>query len=85
MKRKYTGWDWYMLAVTVIAIWFWAETGDGLSGIIVFGTLWLIGSPFKFAGWASGRLNSRPCPVCGVRVRNGETQCGSCGTDFRLQ
>lgn len=85
MARKTTASDWYMFVVMLISVWVWIDTGNGLSGLIVFGLLWAIGIPFRAGAWASNRLNSRPCPVCGVRVRNGETQCGSCGTDFRLR
>jgi hypothetical protein len=85
MKRKYKASDWYMSVVILISGWVWLDTGNGFSAIIVFGLLWLIGIPFRAGAWASGRLNSRPCQVCGNRVANGETQCGSCGTDFRLR
>lgn len=69
----------------MFAISVWSSSGNGLSGLIVFGFFWALAIPFRAGAWATGRLNSRPCPVCGVRVRNGETQCGSCGTDFRLR
>ncbi len=85
MKRKITFYDIYMFVVTMIAISIWSSTGNGLSGLIVFGFFWAIGIPFRAGAWTLNRLNSRPCPVCGIRVPNGQTQCGSCGTDFRLQ
>ncbi|MCX6403062.1 MAG: hypothetical protein NT032_03925 [Actinobacteria bacterium] len=85
MRRKITFYDIYIFVATMLSLSIWGSTGNGLSGLIVFGFFWLIGIPFRASAWATSRLNSRPCPVCGVRVRNGETQCGSCGTDFRLQ
>jgi len=69
----------------MFALWTLGSTGSGLTALVIYGFLWLIGSPFKFTAWATSRLNSRPCPVCGNRVANGQTECGSCGTDFRLQ
>jgi hypothetical protein len=32
--------------------------------------------------WIVRRLNSRPCPRCGKRVRTGRMRCQSCGFDF---
>jgi len=35
-------------------------------------------------GWSAidSRLNSRPCPRCGHRVRNGKLVCDECSFDF---
>jgi hypothetical protein len=63
-----------------------ANTSNGFSIIAFFIWLtifWVIRAPFRAASWVSRRANSRPCPVCGIRIRNGETVCGSCGTDFK--
>lgn len=56
-----------------------------LAFVICWGFFWLLGLPFRFFGWINLQLTSRPCPVCGLPVRNGKTSCDSCGTDFRLR
>lgn len=85
-KYKVTGGQWFMFFAFLFAFWQAASTQGGFSAAVFFVwlvILWVIAAPFRVAGWTKRRLNSRPCPVCGVRVANGETSCGSCGTDFQ--
>ena len=87
-RRRYSGGQWFLSFALLFSGWV-AFSGDGkfnfLAFIIMFGILWLISAPFRVAGWAVRRANSRPCPVCGLRITNGETQCQSCGTDFTIR
>ncbi|MEY4348125.1 MAG: hypothetical protein RIS43_544 [Actinomycetota bacterium] len=76
---------WGQILVVFIAFML-SNTSNGFSVLAFFiwlGIFWIISAPFRAASWVSGRMNSRPCPVCGIRIPNGETVCGSCGTDFR--
>ena len=86
--RRYTGGQWFLSFALLFSVWV-AFSGDGdfnfLAFIIMFGILWLISAPFRVAGWAVRRANSRPCSVCGIRIPNGETACQSCGTDFTIR
>ncbi len=72
--------------LSVLLAFMLANTSSGFN-VIVFliwlAIFWVIAAPVRAASWVSRRANSRPCPVCGIRIPNGETVCGSCGTDFR--
>lgn len=47
--------------------------------------LLMIGTPVLLIVLLVRRSNaSRPCPQCGTRVKNGQTQCGACDYDFRI-
>ena len=89
-NRKYnvTGGQWFLFFAAVVSF-FAGFAGDGgwnfWTFFILFGMFWLISAPFRAVGWVNRRLNSRPCPVCGIRVTNGETSCARCGTDFRVR
>lgn len=56
--------------------------GVFLFWVVIF---WLISIPFRLFGWLGAFLTSRPCAVCGMRIKNGKTVCSSCGTDFRVR
>lgn len=46
----------------------------------------IVGLPVLLIVMLVRRSNgSRPCPHCGTRVKNGQTECGACDYDFRLQ
>lgn len=87
-KKKYTGGQIFLSFAFLFSVYV-AFGGEGgfslLAFLMMFSFLWLISAPFRMAGWAVRRANSRPCLVCGVRVANGETQCQSCGTDFTIR
>jgi hypothetical protein len=86
--RKYTGGQIFLWGAFFFSLYVGFGGSEGfslLAFLIMFGFLWLVSAPFRMAGWAIRRANSRPCPVCGIRVANGETQCQSCGTDFTIR
>jgi hypothetical protein len=86
--KKYTGGQIFLSLAFLFSVYV-ASGGEGgfslLAFLMMFTFLWLVSAPFRMAGWAVRRANSRPCPVCGIRVANGETQCQSCGTDFTIR
>jgi predicted nucleic acid-binding Zn ribbon protein len=89
-NRRYqvTGGQWFLFFAAMVAVWVGVQADGGFSfwaAFIVFGFFWLISAPFRAINWVNRRLNSRPCPVCGIRVPNGETQCAGCRTDFRIR
>ena len=86
--RKYTGGQIFLWGAFFFSIYVGFGGSGGFSFrafLMMFSFLWLVSAPFRMAGWAIRRANSRPCPVCGIRVANGETQCQSCGTDFTIR
>ncbi|MEY4323081.1 MAG: hypothetical protein RL410_862 [Actinomycetota bacterium] len=85
-KYKVTGGQWFMFFAMLFAFWSATSQSNGFDGgvfIVWLVILSVVSAPFRVAAWTKRRLNSRPCPVCGVRVPAGETSCASCGTDFR--
>ena len=78
---------WYGF-LTILLAFYLGFGDDGFSWFVFLFfwlVFWLIGLPFRFFGWIQIQLTTRPCPVCGLPVRNGKTSCDSCGTDFRLR
>lgn len=77
----------YNLVTALIAVYL-ANLDSGFSiGVFVFWLVifWLLSIPFRLFGWLGAFLTSRPCPVCGMRIKNGKTVCNSCGTDFMVR
>jgi hypothetical protein len=74
--------------VTFLLSFFLAFGDDGFNFwgfVLLFVFFWVIAIPFRVLGWFSFRMNSRPCAVCGNRIKNGKTTCSSCGTDFSIR
>ena len=89
-NRRYniSAWDWISFFAAIFCFWAGFQGEDGYNfwvSFILFGLFWIVTAPFRAVSWVNRRLNSRPCPVCGIRVSNGETQCAACGTDFRVR
>lgn len=89
-NRRYnvTGGQWFLFVALLFSVFVGAQGEGGFSfavAFVVFGFFWLVSAPFRAINWVNRRLNSRPCQVCGIRVRNGETQCAGCGSDFRVR
>jgi hypothetical protein len=59
-----------------------AHAGAGIAvGIIIF--IWAAVDVILGIVWLITRPTKRHCPVCGTNVRKGQTECVSCGYDFR--
>lgn len=57
------------------------EAGTGIGvGIIIF--LWFLGFVVLSLIWFMTRPRGRDCPVCGEKVKRGQTKCQNCGHDF---
>jgi len=87
-RNHMTGYQWYILLAVLFSVWVGANGTGGFSvigAIFIFMILWVIALPFRSAAWVVNRLNSRPCAVCGTRMRTGESVCQACGTDFRVE
>lgn len=74
--------------ITMLLSFYLASVDSGFSIGAFFIWLiffWVLSIPFRIFGWFGSFLNSRPCPVCGLRIKNGKTSCDSCGTDFLIR
>jgi hypothetical protein len=82
-SKKITGGQWFMFAALIFAL-FNSNTDTGFNGYVfafwIF-LAWIISAPFRAASWGIARFNSHPCGACGSRIPNGQTVCGTCGTD----
>jgi hypothetical protein len=56
-----------------------AGTGLGVALILFIG---FIGFVFLSLIWLMTRPSGRDCPVCGEKVKKGQTKCPSCAHDF---
>jgi hypothetical protein len=56
-----------------------AGTGIGVALILFIG---FIGFVFLSLIWLMTRPKGRDCPVCGEKVKRGQTKCPHCGHDF---
>ncbi len=58
------------------------DVGAGIGAFVVI-VLWALGDVILGVLWLVTRGSGRDCPVCGVKVKRGITECGSCGYDFK--
>lgn len=57
------------------------DTNAGISFVLLF-VIWVWGFIISGIAWLITRPTGRLCPVCGERVRRGQTMCKDCGHDF---
>lgn len=57
------------------------DVGTGI-GVILIGFLGFLGFVFLSIIWFMTRPRGRDCPVCGDKVKKGNTACPNCGHDF---
>lgn len=80
--------DFFTGGTALVAIWIEVASDDGFNFItffILWGIMMLFVWPFRIGANVLFRMNSRPCPVCGERVKVGETVCGHCQYDFKVR